>query len=327
MERAKNDVLFGIDAMKLLCAFLIVYLHTYNHDWGAVGEWIHVNLSTAGVPFFFIVSGFLYIRGLRNASDMRDYFHKYLKRVLYMYLFWSIITLPISWMNVCIAHGDYSSLLKIVYIVRCLFFTGSIGIYWYVLALIYNSIIFYYALKWRKINVLYILALFFFIIGVLYVGGGIKDSLVEKVIHVVIGSERNFLNIGLFYMCIGGLIYEKNLILSNRWCIILLAICLIVSSLIYSFSPYRIIQLPIAVLLFMWAFQWNLGITKETSLGMRKWSTALYLGHFPFLLVFDYYLKRGTMIDFSLSVVFSLSLFYVLSLLLNQRYVKMIYGS
>ena len=59
MERAKNDVLFGIDAMKLLCAFLIVYLHTYNRDWGAVGKWIHVNLSTAGVPFFFIVSGAL----------------------------------------------------------------------------------------------------------------------------------------------------------------------------------------------------------------------------------------------------------------------------
>ena len=66
---------------------------------------------------------------------------------------------------------------------------------------------------------------------------------------------------------------------------------------------------------------------KETSLGMRKWSTALYLGHFPFILVFDYYLKRWTMTDFSLSVVFPLSLLYVLSLLLNQRYVKMIYGS
>ena len=174
-------------------------------------------------------------------------------------------------------------------------------------------------------NVLYILALFFFIIGVLY-AGGIRETIVEKVIHVVIGSERNFLNVGLFYMCIGGLIYEKNLILSNRWCIILLAICLVVSSLIYSLSPYKIMQFPIAVLLFMWAFQWNLEIAKEASLEMRKWSTALYLGHFPFLLVFDYYLKRGTMIDFSLSVVFSLSLFYVLSLLLNQRYVKMIYG-
>lgn len=27
----------GADLMKLICAQLIVFMHTYNHDWGVVG--------------------------------------------------------------------------------------------------------------------------------------------------------------------------------------------------------------------------------------------------------------------------------------------------
>ena len=59
---------------------------------------------------------------------------------------------------------------------------------------------------------------------------------------------------------------------------------------------------------------------------LRKWSTAIYLGHFPFVLLFDYYLKRGTWIDFSLAILFSLVLFYVLSYICPKSFLKHVYG-
>ena len=327
MEGAKQIVFVGIDVMKLLCALLIVYLHTYNHDWGLIGDWVHINLASIGVPFFFIVSGYFYTRGLQNSANKWNYLQNYLKRVICMYLFWSVITLPVAWMNICIAHGEYSLFMKVLYIIRCFFLTGSIGIYWYVLALIYNSVIMYYALKWKRKHLMYIFSLLFFIIGVLYNGGGINDTFIEKAIHVAIGSERNFLNVGLFYMCIGSFIFEKNIILDKNLCILLFICCLGISSWQNSVSAYRIMQFPLAVLLFLFASQQRFAITEDMSMKMRKWSTAIYLVHFPFILVFDFYLRKGTIIDFPLSVAIALILFYVISFLLPRQYVKMIFGS
>jgi len=50
-----GDVYVGVDVMKFVCALLIVFLHTYNYDLGQCGDWTRVNLSSVGVPFFFIV--------------------------------------------------------------------------------------------------------------------------------------------------------------------------------------------------------------------------------------------------------------------------------
>ena len=50
-----GEIYVGVDLMKLICALLIVFMHTYNHDWGVVGEWIHTTLTPIGVPFFFIL--------------------------------------------------------------------------------------------------------------------------------------------------------------------------------------------------------------------------------------------------------------------------------
>ena len=74
----QTPVFVGLDVMKFICALLVVYLHTYNHDWGAVGEWVHANLSPIGVPFFFIVSGFLYMKKLQESGEgKKEYFNQF----------------------------------------------------------------------------------------------------------------------------------------------------------------------------------------------------------------------------------------------------------
>lgn len=329
MEREKKTVFVGLDVMKFVCALLVVFLHTYNHDWGDVGEWIHMNLSPIGVPFFFIVSGFLYMGKLQDSQDKsRDYFLHYLRRVFYMYLFWSTITLPVAWINIEVAHGDYSLFMKLLYIIRCFFFTGSIGIYWYILALVYNCIIFFYAMKWNMMKVLYVLSVVLFIIGVLYDGGMIRETLLGKVIHVIIGSERNFLNVGLFYMCVGAIMVEnkKLLCINIHVLCLLLLLCLVLSSYMNSISSYRIMQAPLAFLLFVFALRTNMTTLSGVSLKMRQWSTAIYFGHFPFILLFDYYLKRGTIIDYPVSILFALALYYVIKKISPERLTVIAYG-
>lgn len=321
-----QELYVGADLMKLICAFLIVFLHTYNHDWGVFGEWVHTTLSPIGVPFFFIVSGFFYGKGLEKTGGAKDYFCRYVKRIFYMYFFWSVMTLPVAWMNLGIAHADYSVELKLLYIVRCFFLTGSIGIYWYLLALIYNSVIIFYAVKWRKESLLSVLALVFFVVGVLYDGGLLRGTIVGTILHVVVGSERNFLNVGLFYMCIGLLFAKKAVKFPTLVTFLFFVLFLVAATWYNSVSSYRIMQAPLAVILFIIAFQYTYARLLPYSLVMRKWSTAIYLGHFPLILLFDYYLVRGTVLDFSIVVVASLVLFYMLSFICPQRILKMIYG-
>lgn len=138
----------GIDVLKLVCALLVVYTHTYCYEsgWG----FIRHLFSALGVPFFFIASGFFFAKGLnRNHDAPLQYVKKYVQRVSVMYLLWTLLSFPVAWMNLSIAHADYTWWMKCIYLVRCLFLTGSVGIYWYVLSLIYNSVIIYHADKYK----------------------------------------------------------------------------------------------------------------------------------------------------------------------------------
>lgn len=325
-KNLQKQIYGGVDIMKLICAFLIVYIHTYNHDLGIVGEWSYANLSPVGVPFFFIVSGFLYTKGLQKSGYAKSYLLHYFKRVFGMYIFWSVCTLPVAWMNTCIAHSDYSVVMKIIYIVRCFLFTGTVGYYWYVLALVYNSVFIYYAHKWKKCSLLFLFSIIFFIVGVLYNGGCLRETSVGVFMHVVFGSERNALNVGLFYMCVGMYLWKHQFYVNKIVLWIVIMFGLAISTYLNKITPYKIIQAPIAIVLFLIAIQ-NYRIKKEHLLGgMRKWSTAIYLGHVPFILMFDYYLKRGTIIDYPLSIFFALALFYVINKVSPNRWTKIAYG-
>lgn len=318
----------GIDVLKLVCALLVVYTHTYCYEsgWG----FIRHLFSALGVPFFFIASGFFFAKGLkRNDKAPQQYVKKYVRRVSVMYLLWTVLSLPVAWMNLSIAHAEYAWWMKCIYLVRCLFLTGSVGIYWYVLSLIYNSLIIYCADKYKWMRCLSLCSIILFAIGVAYNSGIINGSLLYDIIHVSFGSERNFLNVGLLYMCAGYYFANHSFsgLLSNRY--LWLALLLVVLCYEYfaasAFSSV-IFQLPASICLFLFGIHWCPRIRDSLSLQLRKWSTIIYLSHFPFILVFDYYLKRGTLIDFSCAIVFSVGLYYVFRWILPEKVVKRLYG-
>lgn len=318
----------GIDILKFICALFVVYLHTYCFE--PEGKAIHDLCSPLGVPFFFIASGFFFAKGLkRNNEAPLQYVKKYVQRVTVMYLLWTLLSLPVAWMNLSIAHADYAWWMKCIYLVRCLFLTGSVGIYWYVLSLIYNSVIIYFADKYKWMRWLYLASIILFAIGVVYSSGAISGSFLYNIIHVGFGSERNFLNVGLLYMCIGYYFANHSFsgLLSNKylWLALLLVVLCYEYFVASTFSSV-IFQLPASICLFLFGIHWCPRISDSLSLQLRKWSTIIYLSHFPFILVFDYYLKRGTLIDFTCAILFSVGLFYIFRWLLPEKVVKRLFG-
>ena len=316
----------GLDVMKLTCAFLIVYLHSFLHDLGIVGQWIYESLSLIGVPFFFITSGFLYSKKLYSNKLSFNYFKKYNTHLIKMYIVWTIITLPVSWLCIEWGHGEFSLLMKIIYLFRMIFFSGSCGIYWYILSLILCSLIIYLFIKNGQINLLYIIAAIFFLLGVWYGSPYNNVNIFFKFVHVVFGSERNFINFGLFYMCIGHYLERHPVIISKLHLLIVFVVVIIFRS--FEIKVFHLNCLPalLAIILFLFAYNWNPQISIHQSFILRKWSTAVYLIHFPFLLVYDYFLSRDTITGFTLAIIFSLLLYYILKKTLNDYQLKILFG-
>ena len=316
----------GIDLFKLICAFLIVFMHTFCFD-SNIGLWIKNYLSIIGVPFFFIASGFFFYRGLEKAIDKKSYFYKHQKRTLIMYTAWTIITIPVAYYNLCLAHPDYSLLLKGIYILRGYFLSGSIGIYWFLLALIYNCSILYLVYKFKKTNLpIFLFSLIFFIIGILYNGGVLNSTNLGDFIHVIFGSERNFLNIGLFYMYLGFIIAKKDFNVNLFYSSLLTCTFIILDSHYSKIIGVHFLHAFSAIFVFLMSKELLLNHLKPISLQMREYSIALYLGHFPFILVFDYYLKRGTLIDFISAILFSVALYWIIKKFTTETIVKALYG-
>ena len=241
----------GVDIAKLICALLIVFTHTYCFDCGEIGKWIQSNLSTVGVPFFFIASGYFYAKGLCSASDKKTYFVRYFLRLGKMYVFWSIITLPVDLLTTQIAHPDWPLWMLFLSLPRGFFLVGSCGVYWYILSLLCNSIILYLANRYRKETLVYLIGFVGFFIGVLYSSGMLNDTILHTVIHVLFSSERNFLNVGLFYMSIGYAMKNVSFPQKWGWAILIIVGSVICGTLVEKFTTLRFMHAFSAIGLFV----------------------------------------------------------------------------
>lgn len=317
-----------LDTAKLTCALLIVYMHCYCYDLGGLGLWIRDIVSAVGVPFFFITSGYFFSKGFMSAESQKRYLGRYVKRIIIMYTVWSVVTIPVAWMNLGFAHPDYGILMKITYLIRGFFLSGSLGIYWYLLSLICGTPIIFYFHSKRKTKLLSVVAVVLFMIGILYNGGMLNNTPLYTIIHVIFGSERNVLNVGLFYLCIGYLIgqYEEKLPKLPVIYVCLLAVSLLIDTYLNNIGSLRFMQAFSAFSLFNFCRVLKVNLPDTVARKCRSISTAIYLTHFPLILVFDYYLKRGTWVDFLTVTLISIALYEIVRKILPPKMVKSLYG-
>lgn len=316
----------GVDIAKLFCAVLVVFMHTYCFDGGMIGSWILNHLSVIGVPFFFIASGYFYANGLSRASDKKTYFKQYFLRLGIMYVLWSIITIFVTWQNIQTAHPDWPLWLLILSMPRSFFLVGSCGVYWYVLALLYDSVILFLADRYRKEKLVYVIGMIGFIIGVMYQAGILNGTVLYTVIHVFFGSERNFINVGLFYMSIGYAMKNISFTGKWKWALCGMVVAVICGTIIAKLTPLRFMHAFAAFGLFVFSMGVPVSVDVKITRCFRKLSTVIYLVHFPFILLFDRYLKKGTCLDFTLSICFSVCCYLVLEYVLPKKWSELLLG-
>lgn len=170
-----KQVIPSIDFMRVICAFMVVIIHTQsiggNDVWGYIISQI---IPRVAVPFFFMISGYFLSLSLTKKRDIRIIF-KYLKRVIITYTLWSIIYYIISLPYIIRNNVPIGKATK--HFMINFFSIGSSYHLWYFPALIFSVLVLAIFYKFNKLKLLIVLSILLYMIGLLgiaYHGIGIK---------------------------------------------------------------------------------------------------------------------------------------------------------
>lgn len=338
MEK-KNIV--GVDVLKLIAAILIVILHCIGNYFGQPGELFKRNICCIAVPFFFITSGYFFGVGLNKKKEYeksyfencrKNYFIKYEKNLITMYAVWSVIGIIFMIrLYYKIYGGDLSYIFLLM--IRNVFFSGTFGIYWYILAMIGASILIYFFIIKDKVKLMYFLSFIFFLFGVLYVGfqNSLSNNVVFyylfKITWVIFSSERNFLMVGWFYMSIGYYFSTHKINIKLSTSVLLFTIFTLLkfgesylnSTGILNGNSICIMQSLQAIAYFLVACNLKLDFLSGCSKIMRELSSTIYFTHFLFIDIINSAQTGNTVITFVIVLVLCFMFYFVIKKINNKK--------
>lgn len=212
MNRIKNYN--GIDIMKMIMAILVVFIHLcpfsdYNNE---LNFFSSITITRIAVPYFFIASGFFLRNKINSAKsdiEIKNIVKIYVKKLLLLYILWSIIYLPYS--IYIIIKYDKSILL---YIQECVF-EGSHVHLWYLPALmvaILLAIVIYKKIGMKKAMILASLLYFIGLLDISYYGI-VKNQGILNAINTydkLFLTTRNGVFFGLIFVLLGFYATEKD---------------------------------------------------------------------------------------------------------------------
>lgn len=150
--------LTGLDIWKFTMAVLIVALHTQFLKETTVYEYLHL-FEDMAVPCFMAISAYFFfhkIYSLPANENSRPYLWHTVKRLVILFAAWSILVLPMTYMR----FYSIASLKEIVF-AWCL--TQTAQGYWFIKALLYNTILFYFCRKMIPLIILSLIGLTLYI--------------------------------------------------------------------------------------------------------------------------------------------------------------------
>jgi len=291
----------GIDVTKFILAILVVAGHTHPfktiHNAVFLREWNLVLLLV--VPYFFMAAGFCLFSKVYRKPDKKAQLHvlwEYLKKIFKLYLYWTIIFLPITiWKY---ATNEFPFQKDIILFIRGTFFFGE-NYYswplWFLLSMIYGTA-FIYLLKLLNLQLktIFFISIFVFVIALIFndlVTGESENKYVlavGKAIKYLFLTGRLFT--GMFYLMVGGLIALKKIQLSIPVMIIMVLIAVtfqvvqieIISPLLFSLLPITLFWITI-----------NLKLDNlKNNYFLRKCSTVLYFTHMIVLFLYTLLFKE-----------------------------------
>ena len=105
-----------VDLIKFICAFLVIGIHTrqFLSVSDIADRLFYYDVSNYSVPFFYACSGYFLLAKKSNIK-LGDRLKIRIKKVLRLYLVWSLLYIPLTLYGWCI-EGNW----KLSYLFRCL---------------------------------------------------------------------------------------------------------------------------------------------------------------------------------------------------------------
>lgn len=148
----------GFDLAKIMMAILIVGAHTqFLVEWPNARK-IFSCLSAIGVPMFFAISAYLFVRKLDNSPSgggKQILIHS-VKRLCILFCVWYVLMLPMTWFR----FFSVATLKETIYAVTL---SCTFNGYWFIKALLINTIIVYLCRRTKSLITLTVVALLIFI--------------------------------------------------------------------------------------------------------------------------------------------------------------------
>ncbi len=162
VEPSKNREYTAVDIAKLICALLVVAIHTEpfaGNFWLDKGFGV---LTRIPVPYFFMASGyFLFLADKEKTSFAK--LKKYCLRILLLYAVWSVFYLPMLFSR-CMVSGVFNTSMFF----KAIFWLGTQGHLWYLIASIVAAVMTWSFLRITTLKKTVIIAFIFLIFGTVF---------------------------------------------------------------------------------------------------------------------------------------------------------------
>lgn len=293
----------SIDALKVICAFLIVCIHI---PFNIIGGGYYVALTRIGVPIFLMISGYFYKKD-QSKRQIKKIAIIFLEANL-MYCLWDLIYGLLSGNNPVI---NIKSLVKFVLLNESPF-SGHL---WYLGAILYTLVIVYLLDKIGCKKVMY------WITPALLIG----DLIIGKYSILLFEREfpyilvRNWLFVGIPYFSIG-MMMKENRIRIGKWGILLFTLAtvleryLLVSNGLNATRDQYISTTFLAIAVFSFALDYKGNVSDTVAKIGRDYSTWIYIIHPIFITCFGYVVSKiglqyvwgfvGPIVVFLVSLIF-----------------------
>ena len=289
-----------IDVLKLICAILIIAIHCEiasseenNVQWYV----LHVIFRVA-VPFFFIVSGFLFGKKyMKDRKKLKENSIMQIKRLLIPFVFWAFVTIlyVIASNPIMLQQNILILLLKLV---RLTLFNG--WHLWFVLALIVAIGMEYIFLKKNKMKLAIILSIVLYMIALLgnsyyfLIEGTPIQGLMDKLLSAFL-RVRNGIFIGFPLFTLGICVaFQENKIEKLKRKRLYLALLIFTITQVIEATFIRgkhyiddhsvfISSVFMATVLLMLCIRYKNLKLKINTVILRNLSTGIYYIHYPLM--------------------------------------------
>lgn len=156
----------AIDIAKYIGALLVVAIHTcpFADLSASFSLFFNSTVARLAVPFFFIASSYFLFRPAPGKKKAGPALVRYLRRLIVLYLVWTVIYLPYTIWNYSQAGF---SILSLFAWIRDFFLNGSYYHLWFLPALIWGTLIVSVLMKKKGLRKTLLISLVLYLIGYL----------------------------------------------------------------------------------------------------------------------------------------------------------------